>query len=241
MSRAIARPPEASNGTCSSSETEEISFVSFALAASTLSIALMDLILALDTSTEICSVALGRTDDYVEISRKIPKQHNQFVLPMIDSLFEVTDWERSELACVAFSAGPGSFTGIRMSASVAQGVALALGVRAYPIPSALVLARSISTTLHLTGLLQVARRSRQDLFYVANVKVDATACKLSNTEDLLQEGSIDRGANHFIDRDWNVSSRDVLTLAELNRSEWVEAEDALPFYIESDSPWTKSG
>lgn len=200
----------------------------------------MELILALDTSSEICSVALGRTDDYVEISRKVPKQHNQFVLPMVDRLFEVTDWERRDLTCVAFSAGPGSFTGIRMSASVTQGVALALGVRTYPVPSALVLARSISTTLQMTGTLQVARRSRQDLFYVASVSVDEAEYKLGNAEDLLPEGSIDRVNNLFFDRDWNVSSRDVLTLAELNRSEWVEAEDALPFYIESDSPWTKS-
>ena len=81
-------------------------------------------ILAIDTATEACSVALmidNKIDDIFEIC---PQQHSQKVLPMIDTLLKRHDIKLKELDVIAFGRGPGSFTGVRIATGIVQGLAL---------------------------------------------------------------------------------------------------------------------
>ena len=202
----------------------------------------MDLILALDTSTDICSVALGTAFDFVEDTRKIPRQHNKYVLSIIDRLFEVSEQRKADLACIAFSAGPGSFTGIRMSAAVAQGIGFALGTRIYRAQSALVLAQSVKRTLRLDEAISVSRHSRQDLYYTARLTTMGSECTFIRDEELARASPspVANVGRHFRSDIWNVSAREVLLLADANRDDWQSPELAVPFYIEGDSPWQTS-
>ena len=85
-------------------------------------------ILALDTSTNACSVALQNGEQIIDRWQIAPRQHTNLILPMIDELLAQADLKLSQLDCIAFGAGPGSFTGLRVAAGVTQGLAYALGV-----------------------------------------------------------------------------------------------------------------
>lgn len=77
-------------------------------------------ILALDASTDACSVALLRHDKITQDYRVAPQQHAKLLLSMIDELLAGEDYD-----LLAFSHGPGSFTGLRITSSLVQGLALA--------------------------------------------------------------------------------------------------------------------
>lgn len=85
------------------------------------------LILAFDTSTEVCSVAvfkgkrlLAHTDYHV------PKAHARILIPLIDRLLKGLELQPAELDAIAVCKGPGSYTGLRVGVSSAKGLCLAL-------------------------------------------------------------------------------------------------------------------
>lgn len=89
--------------------------------------------LAVETSTEACSAALyidGSVQERFEIA---PREHTKLILPMIDSLMAEAELKPQQLDALAFSRGPGSFTGVRISASVIQGIAFAADLPVVPI------------------------------------------------------------------------------------------------------------
>src|SRR5882724_5217629 len=89
---------------------------------------------AIETSGDWCSVALwmdgAHGPEIVALERRAPNRHSELVLPMLEDLFEKTKSNAGELDAVAFGAGPGSFTGLRVACGLAQGLAIA---RALPV------------------------------------------------------------------------------------------------------------
>ncbi len=83
---------------------------------------------ALETSTEWCSVALCLDGEICALERRAPNRHSELVLPMLEALFQKTKIKYADLQAVAFGAGPGSFTGLRIACGLAQGLALARGL-----------------------------------------------------------------------------------------------------------------
>lgn len=81
-------------------------------------------ILAIDTATEACSVALhdnGATFAHFELC---PREHTQRILPLVNDVLTEGGVALSELDALAFGRGPGSFTGVRIGIGIAQGLAL---------------------------------------------------------------------------------------------------------------------
>jgi tRNA threonylcarbamoyladenosine biosynthesis protein TsaB len=88
----------------------------------------MSTILAIDTSSDGCSAALlvdGRLFSRFQLS---PRQHTHLIMPMIDEVVTEAGIKKSQIEACAFGAGPGSFTGLRISAGIAQGLAFGLGI-----------------------------------------------------------------------------------------------------------------
>ena len=80
-------------------------------------------ILAVETATAACSAALSVNGDISERHALAPRQHAALILPMIESLLVEAELVAGQLDAIAFGRGPGSFTGVRIAASVAQGIA----------------------------------------------------------------------------------------------------------------------
>jgi len=85
---------------------------------------------AIETSTEWCSVALWLDGEITGIEERAGNRQSERVLPMLEKLFNMKNIAASHLDAVAFGAGPGSFTGLRIACGVAQGIAHARGIPA---------------------------------------------------------------------------------------------------------------
>src|SRR5512142_2216033 len=83
-------------------------------------------ILAFDTSTSWCSVAVGDEHGFVEREEAIGNAHSERLLPIVRDLLAECGFAMAALDAIAFGAGPGSFTGVRIACSVAQGLSMAL-------------------------------------------------------------------------------------------------------------------
>jgi tRNA threonylcarbamoyladenosine biosynthesis protein TsaB len=83
---------------------------------------------AFETSTEWCGVALWREGEIAAVERRAANRHSELALPMLQKLLKTFGFGVEELDAVAFGAGPGSFTGLRIACGLAQGLAVALGI-----------------------------------------------------------------------------------------------------------------
>lgn len=90
-------------------------------------------LLALDTTADVCSLALLGPDTELSFHQSLPRQHARQLLPHLDALFAQAGWSRRGIDAVVYGRGPGSFTGIRIAAGVAQGIALGADCPIYPI------------------------------------------------------------------------------------------------------------
>jgi tRNA threonylcarbamoyladenosine biosynthesis protein TsaB len=88
---------------------------------------------AFEAATEWCSVALWLDGEIAGIEEWAGNRHSDRILPLFEKLLEMKNIPASELEAVAFGAGPGSFTGLRIACGVAQGIAFARGIPAIGI------------------------------------------------------------------------------------------------------------
>ena len=90
---------------------------------------------AFETSTEWCSAALWIDGEIAIVEERVGHAHSERVLPMLDRLLAAAGVSIAQLDAVAFGAGPGSFTGLRIACGVAQGLAFARDLPVIGIPT----------------------------------------------------------------------------------------------------------
>ena len=93
------------------------------------------ILLGLDTTAEACSVALWCEGKIVSRLETTPRTHTRRLMPMIREVLEDQALKPDDLAAIAFGRGPGSFTGLRIAAGVAQGLAFGLDCPVIPVSS----------------------------------------------------------------------------------------------------------
>lgn len=92
-------------------------------------------LLAIETATETCSVALAINGEILEQYQHAPRQHAELLLPWVESVMAEAGIGFSALDAIAFSRGPGSFTSLRIGIGVVQGLAWASDTPVVPVSS----------------------------------------------------------------------------------------------------------
>jgi tRNA threonylcarbamoyladenosine biosynthesis protein TsaB len=92
-------------------------------------------LLALDSSSVACSVAVQVGEKIIERHEEQPREHTRLLMPMIESAIKEAGVKMPDLDAIVLGNGPGSFIGMRIAASVAQGLAFAADLKIIPVSS----------------------------------------------------------------------------------------------------------
>ena len=135
----------------------------------------MSLILSLETSTNVCSVALTREGDTVATEKLfVEKSHSNLLTVVIDSLLGQVGIEKQELSAIAVSKGPGSYTGLRIGVSTAKGLCYALDKPLIAVNTLQAMAREIlpynTHQAYLCPMLDARRMEVYTALYDASLK-----------------------------------------------------------------------
>ena len=153
-------------------------------------------ILALDTATQACSTALWSNG--VEISREIEtdRAHAQLILSMIDAVLMEGRTSLQALDALAFGRGPGAFTGVRLAASVAQGLAFGAGLPVVPISDLSAVAqRALDLDPRIDHLLVCNDARMQEVYWACFDRDGDGLASLAGSEHVSGVGRIELPAH----------------------------------------------
>lgn len=226
----------------------------------------MPSILAVDTSSDACSVALLHGGECSSLSVKAPREHTQRLLPMIDELLTSRSIALQDLDAIAYGRGPGSFTGLRIGLGIVQGLAYAADLPVLPISTLQAMAVTAQRLHHFTEdqPLLVALDARMSEVYwghfdaiTAQPVSDEYVASPSNLADYL---STQKNLTSFVGlgpgwhypelqslnlpveyQDITPQAEDILSLAvvEWHAGRAISIETAQPTYLRDSVAWKK--
>jgi tRNA threonylcarbamoyladenosine biosynthesis protein TsaB len=127
-------------------------------------------LLAIESSTESFSVAINISGKIYHQFRFSPKNHSKKILSMIENILVTNGIKLSQLDAIAFGAGPGAFTGVRIATSIAQGLAFAADLPVIPISSLAALAQRATDKYNFKNII-VAVDARMNQVYWGGYKL----------------------------------------------------------------------
>ena len=212
-------------------------------------------LLALETANEQCSVSI--VDETQELFFQLDaraKAQTQTILPMIEQAFTQLDLSASELTAIAFSRGPGSFSGVRINAAVTQALAWANDLPVVAVSTLQALAQAAYRVAGLTAVTAVLDARMKEV-YIASFELDSQGImqavdeeRLLNYDDasqvvkfeLVGSGSALIQPEQIQYKDLSATAQDIATIAraDVEQKKWVSAEQALPVYLR-DNAWKK--
>ena len=183
-------------------------------------------LLAIDTATEACSAALLLDHQLIERFEIAPRQHNQLILSMVQSVLDEADLNLNALDGIAFGAGPGSFTGIRIAAGVAQGLAFGLGLQVAPISTLKAMAfEAFSKKTHELAAVAIDARMEEIYWGVYRRQTDESLHALIEDQVIRPEDVLIPDGDDLlaVGTGW-ATYRDLLTSKTQNRNIIMEPQ-----------------
>jgi len=224
--------------------------------------------LALDASTEACSVAL-QLDGKVSASYELcPQSHSLRLLPMIDDLLKAAGIELADIDGLIFGQGPGSFTGVRIGVGVAQGLAFSADLPVVGVSSLQAMAQQ-AYTQHGQERVIAAIDARMSEVYNGYYALDENNIMQKQQDEAVtppehlaeQLSSVVNSPAYAVGTGWdayteklsalksNEASPDILFpsaeamlaigIAKLEQGQGVSAEEAQPVYVRDTVSWKK--
>lgn len=225
-------------------------------------------LLAIDTATDACSVALYRDGEVEQRHELAPRRHNQLLFTMLRDLLPAGDLRKQGVEAIAYGCGPGSFTGLRIAASAVQGLAYASDLPTVPVSTLACQAQSALRESLVNGddtVLSLIDARINEVYWalfrfengLARAITEPAACKPTDLPDMPGAGQLqvvgsggsfaDQFPAVVIDRVTAVhdqlspQARDMvpLALAELAAGGGQPALQVQPVYVRDEISWKK--
>ena len=226
-------------------------------------------LLALDTSTEACSVALWHKGEKTHLDELAQRTHTKRILPMIDELLVNSGINLKQVDALAFGRGPGSFTGVRVGAGIAQGLALgadlpviavsnltAMVQAAFELHQAENVAAAIDARMNEVYFSQVKRekeRSELGEFFQWNPVIEEQVCQPEKVLEQLSDLTAYRVGTGWAAypqfKDSGLEGSDIilpsaqymleLALTDYAQNKIISALEIEPVYLRNEVTWKK--
>lgn len=141
-------------------------------------------LLALDTATEACSVALNNEGELLEHFELLPRRHSRELLPMIEQLLAEVGLVPGQIDALVFGRGPGAFTGLRVATAMAQGLAFALDIPVIPVSTLAALAQQGLRRYGASQVLAAIDARMDEVYWGAFVQQGALMVPLADEQVL---------------------------------------------------------
>ena len=221
-------------------------------------------ILAVDTTTSSCSAALLMGGELITQCQIAERDHTQLLLPMVDTLLGKGGLKLSQISVIAFTSGPGSFTGIRVGFGIVQGLAFGADLPVLPVSTLETLAYTairklkIQTDAHIIPMLD----ARMHEIYWAQFNYNSTNLTRVNADcvsppealntvlkypsviigdglnysDRLPEASLDSCHDGLLPE-----AQDIFKIAcpLIEKGEVIDIQEASPVYLRNQITWKK--
>jgi len=224
-------------------------------------------ILAVDTATENCSVALMVGDDVISRCEYAPREHTTKILPMVDTVLAEGGLKLGQLDALAFGRGPGSFTGVRIGIGIAQGLAFGADLPMLGISTLAAMAQGTYRVHQSEQVLSSIDARMGEIYWGQYLRQADGDWRVIDSElvirpeGLVEQFSADNGIWLTAGTGWESyaeplaqlkvqmekgtvlypDSQDMVHLAKfaLARGESVSAEHASPVYLRDTVTWKK--
>ena len=217
-------------------------------------------ILAIETSSDACSLAVSDGKRSVACHELIPQRHTEKLLVLMQQLMNKINLTYQDLDVVAMGCGPGSFTGTRLACSVTQGLAYSIGIPAISVSSMQILAQGINREFKCAEVTVLINAHMKQIyvgeFEFAEEQLISASEKALYLDEFkkvnFSQGSFFVGdgcllvKEYLKDFDPKVHERypnaeDLLTEAERRFKEGItlDPKDLEPVYLSGEEHWTK--
>lgn len=221
-------------------------------------------ILALDTATEACSVALSWQGQRYELYEEVPREHTKKILPMVEAILAEAGVSLAQLDAIAYGRGPGSFTGVRIGVAAAQGLAFGADLPLIGVSTLQAMAqRAIESqeASHVVAAIDARMgeiyhgifRNEQNLAIIESNEQVLTCDKLAGSAE-LSGVAVGTGWQTYqqelmakypkVDETLNVALPHAFDMLPFAQSEFalghtVSSENATPVYLRDKVTWKK--
>ncbi|MBD3894759.1 tRNA (adenosine(37)-N6)-threonylcarbamoyltransferase complex dimerization subunit type 1 TsaB [Halomonas sp. ML-15] len=233
----------------------------------------MPTLLALDASSHACSVALwhqpaGRDAEVVARYVEAPREHTRRLMPMVDEVLAAAGVSLADLDALAYGHGPGSFTGLRIAAGTAQGLAYGLEKPLLGVSTLAALALAAHRRLHLRYVLPALDARMGEIYVGAYRCHDGAVTPLAAEAVMAPErltlpadpaevdwvgvgsgwslwpsmsATLQAGVSQHLD-DWQPTAEELVRLAAQRYAdgERTSPAEAQPVYLRDQVAWQKS-
>ena len=221
----------------------------------------MSNILAIETSSDACSLAVTNGDRFEVCHEVIPQQHTEKLLPLMQGLMNEVDLTYQDLDVVATGCGPGSFTGTRLACSITQGLAYSIGIPVISVSSMQILAQGMNREFQCPKII-VLINAHMGQIYVGEFeflegKIISSAEKALNLDQIhtivppprsffvgdgcqLVDEYLRKLDAQVYERYPN--AKDLLREAEIRLSKGItlDPKDLAPVYLTGEEHWAKN-
>ncbi|MPW29508.1 tRNA (adenosine(37)-N6)-threonylcarbamoyltransferase complex dimerization subunit type 1 TsaB [Agarivorans sp. B2Z047] len=220
-------------------------------------------ILALDTSTENCSVALQWKGEVISKQEYSPRDHTQKILPFVEQVLAEAGVSLTQLDAIAFGRGPGSFTGVRIGVATAQGLAFGADNPMVAVSTLQAMAQQAYVN-HASERCLAAIDARMGEVYWGEYHLEDGLMRLVGQELVIKPELLEASTNKAtaVGTGWQTykellsgqfsgvsvldsvlypAARDMLSYAQyaFERGDLVAAENAEPVYLRDKVTWKK--